>query len=168
MKISMAGLIWQSAISTMTARLRSLPGPGQAARRWLKFLTKAEKLLHQFYVFNSMIKSGANVACGDVHGDGQPEIIVGLGKNYQPEIRYYSFLGARLGGFFAGELDYYSGYNLAAGDIDGDGAAEIIVGSGQGSEPRLKAFDRLGKLKLNYLVHDAAYRGGVRPSFIRY
>jgi len=73
-----------------------------------------------------------------------------------------------LNSFFVNEIDYYYGTNIAIGDIDGDSIGEILVGNGNGSEPRLKAFDLSGKLKFNNLVHTASYRGGVRPSFISY
>ncbi len=126
------------------------------------------KNIGQFSVFNSNVKSGAVVTCGDIHGDGQPEIIVTLGKGYQPEIRIYNYLGDRLGQFFAGELNYFNGLNIGVGDINDDGVGEILVGNGNGSQPRIQVFNRFGELIKSFLVHNATYRGGVRPSFIRY
>lgn len=134
----------------------------------VKIFNQDGKLLNEFSVFNANVKSGAVIACGDVHGDGQPEIIVSLGKGYQPEIRIYNYLGDRLASFYAGEMNYYNGLNLAIGDIDSDGAGEIIVGNGNGSEPRLKIFNRFGELKQSYLIYNSSYRGGVRPAFINY
>lgn len=54
------------------------------------------------------------------------------------------------------------GVRVAAGDLDGDGRAEIITAPGFGGGPLVKVFDRrTGGLLLAYNAYDAGFVGGV-------
>jgi hypothetical protein len=72
------------------------------------------------------------------------------------------------GDFFAFEQTLRNGVFVAAGDVDGDGFAEVIAGGGPGGGPRVTAFS--GKQLLanaydvtaNFFGGDEASRGGIR------
>ena len=57
---------------------------------------------------------------------------------------------------------YRGGVNIASGDIDGDGVADIIAGAGSGGGPQVRIFDKNGFLKGQFFAYDKNFRGGVR------
>ena len=60
-----------------------------------------------------------------------------------------------------GGADFKSGSSLTAGDLNGDGTEELIIGAGPESEPSVKIFDTDGKLIKQFLAFDKSFRGGV-------
>jgi hypothetical protein len=74
----------------------------------------------------------------DVTGDGASELIVSVGVGGGPRIKVLD--GVTTNSIFDGfvfDQNARGGVQLAAGDIDGDQIAEIVVGSGPGSKPEV-------------------------------
>ena len=69
------------------------------------------------------------VAAGDVDGDGHLDIITGAGASVETRVRVFS--GTNLNGPPIRDFVAYSGFNVgvnvAAGDFDGDGKADIVT-----------------------------------------
>jgi hypothetical protein len=116
----------------------------------------------RFLVFDRRFKGGFSLALADVNDDGLAEIIVGAGAGGGPHVRIFDHKGRLKGQFFAFEESFRGGVNVAAGNIDGQGAAEIVVGRGQGGSSDIKIFDRRGYLQGQFLAFEKSFRGGVQ------
>jgi hypothetical protein len=78
-------------------------------------------------------RGGVNVATGDVNGDGVLDLIAGAAAGSNPHIRVFDGTdGSLMYSFLAFDRTYVGGVNVAAGDVDYDGRADIIVGSALG------------------------------------
>ncbi|HET6574575.1 MAG TPA: FG-GAP-like repeat-containing protein, partial [Fimbriiglobus sp.] len=136
-----------------------------------------------FGIDDPAFRGGARVALGDVNGDGTADLVVAAGPGGGPRVALFD--GRSLGGapvklqpdFFAFEATLRGGVFVAAGDVDGDGAAEIAFGGGPGGAPRVRLFDGTALLaagpfanvdevpvaqRANFFAGDAALRDGVR------
>ncbi len=106
---------------------------------------------------------GVRVARGDVTGDRIADIVVGAGSSFAGQIRLFDGASGALirdfdafpGGTFAGDVQ------IAVGDVNGDGQADIIAGPGRGRAAHVKVFDgRTGDLLMEFFPYEPAYAGG--------
>ena len=92
---------------------------------------------------------GVSVAAGDVNGDGRADIVTGAGPGGGPHVRVFDgATGAELAGFFAYDPAFTGGVLVAAGDVNGDGLAEIITGRGAGGGPHVSVVRRADRRAL--------------------
>ncbi len=122
------------------------------------------ELRGRFLVYDANFRGGFSLAVADVTGDNVEEIIVGAGPGGGPHVRIFDHKGVLKGQFFAFEDSFRGGVNVAAGNIDGVGAAEIIAARGAGALPEIKIFDRRGNLEGVFLAYENTFRGGVQVS----
>src|SRR5262249_34841431 len=54
--------------------------------------------------------------------------------------------------------------SVAAGDVDGDGRADVIIGSGPGGQGHVKAFSGLDRTLIRSFIGYAGYDGGIDVS----
>jgi uncharacterized delta-60 repeat protein len=100
---------------------------------------------------------GANIAAGDVNGDGFADLITGAVPG-NPHVKVFDGFRLKetkqiptgddaslLAQGFAYGLNFNVGANVAAGDVNGDGFADIITGASAGN-PHTRVFDALGVL----------------------
>jgi hypothetical protein len=135
-------------------------------------------------------RGGLQVAVGDVTGDGVPDLTVAAGSGGAPRVTVYDGAvvaasdggapdGGQVANFFAFEDTLRGGSSVAAGDLNGDGVADLAFGDGRGGGPRVRVIDGRGLLAAagsfsaldqlppqtqlaNFFTGDAAARDGVR------
>ena len=120
-------------------------------------------LVSSFFAYEDSFRGGVLVSVGDVNGDGRADIIAGTGVGGGPRVLVFS--GADLSvlaNFFAYEDSFRNGVLVAAGDVNGDGRADILTGTGQGGGPRVLVFDGATfQVLYDFFPFDPAARGGV-------
>jgi hypothetical protein len=136
-------------------------------------------LLEDFDAYDPSFKAGIFIAAGDVSGDGKPDIITApdaTGQSGHTNVRVFFNqhlinTGAVLAPdreFNAYDPGFGGGVRIAVGDINGDGANDIITAPGIWSGPDVRIFD--GKaiaagtppgLVGEILAYDYRYFGGV-------
>jgi membrane protease YdiL (CAAX protease family) len=132
-------------------------GPAKESDSEILVLTGDGVLLDRFPAFDAQSRYGANLTAGDVNGDGVDEIIAARGPWHENDtlITVLSGSGRQLTRFYAFPGKEY-GANVAAGDLNGDGKDEIIVGMGPGQRyrPVIRVFTDKGKLLLEFQAND--------------
>ena len=111
------------------------------------------------------------MAAADLTGDGLAEIITGAGPGGGPHVRAFSLSGGVLtiASFFAYDPAFPGGVHAAAGDVTGDGVAEIITGAGPGGGPHVRAFSLAGGVLTevaSFTAYDKAFPGGVHVAAV--
>lgn len=114
-----------------------------------------------FSAFPIAYTGGLNLAVGDLNADGGQEIVVAPGVGGPPQIKIFDTKGNLKKQFFAGPTTARGGATVALEDLDGDGRAEIIVGSGKGQKPTVSIFDHDANLLRQFPVFDPTSIGGV-------
>jgi hypothetical protein len=120
-------------------------------------------LLSSFLAFPAFFTGGVRVAAGDVNGDGRAEIIAGAGRGGSPVVGVFDGGGNLLDAYFALPSFFHGGIYVAAGDVNGDGLADVIVGAGPGGTPLVAVYDAgTPNLMVAFNAYIPTFAGGVR------
>lgn len=129
-----------------------------------------------FYAYDRSFTGGVRVAAGNFDGDytTPDSLVTGAGTGGGPHVIIWQTTEAANGNitvtgkideFYAFDRRFTGGVNVATGDLDGDGQAELIVAAGPGGGPHVKIYkfgaDNRFHLALEFFAYDASFRGGV-------
>jgi uncharacterized protein YkwD len=124
---------------------------------------KTGSVLTSFFAYGAGFAGGVFVAAGDVNGDGHADIITGAGAGGGPHVRVISGAnGQELASYFAYPAGFLGGVNVAAGDVNGDGKADVITGAGAGGGPLVRVFNAATSTPLfSFYAYATTFAGGV-------
>jgi Domain of unknown function (DUF4394)/FG-GAP-like repeat len=112
---------------------------------------------------------GVRLAAADLDLDGDAEIIVGGGAGTTDgQVKVFDNTGSPyVTGAFDGSIfafsDFSGGVFVAAGDVTGDGRADIVVGAGKGGGGTVRVFSGVdGTMFNSFTTFQPTFTGGVR------
>lgn len=120
-------------------------GAGQWIQPTVKVFDGATlRELASFNAYSTTFKGGLTVAVADVTGDGRADIVTGAGVGSLSQVKVFDGkqlmpTATKMGqavamrNFIAFNDGYRGGVNVAAGDVNGDGKAEIAVSRQRGT-----------------------------------
>ncbi len=147
-----------TVVAANRVSILTIPRAGDSPR--VREYSDAGKVLQQFYGAPQKLQNGAMVRSGDVNGDGSAEVVTATLQGSDARVRTYSRTGQQLKSFLVFPSTYRGGVSLAVGDVTGDGAAEIVVGTQLGSS-QIRVFSGDGALLGQFFAFTKQYRGGV-------
>jgi hypothetical protein len=119
--------------------------------------------------------SSVEVALGDVDGDGRLDIALSALTPDGTEVKALDTSGHELVSFYVLDPSIVPGASLAAGDLDGDGKAEFVLGGGPTTAPwppvangpnqRVAVFRADGTSANEFTAYPGLFQGGVRVAY---
>ena len=165
-----AEIITGTARAGGPVRVFTIGGPGRVAE------------LTSFFAYFPAFQGFVRVAAADVNGDGRADIITGAGPGGGPHVRVFNLAGGivtEVASFFAYDLaicdianttpdpTFCDGVYVAAGDVTGDGLAEVITGTNRQEGP-LRVF-QIGPVVTeltSFYPYFEAFRGPARVAAV--
>jgi RHS repeat-associated protein len=133
---------------------------------------KSGEQIRSFFAFDPNFLGGATVAAADFTGDGKVDLAVGAGAGGGPHVKIFDLqtkntITTPIGSFFAFDPSFTGGVDVGtdwkAGDVTGDGQADLVVGAGQGGGPHVKVFNGVtGAEVSSFFAFDSSITAGVR------
>jgi len=161
-RLNLAAAVSNALSQLSQAEVKLLVAPYSNYLSHIKITDQDGVVEQRFYSYNKNFLGGANVASGDVDGDGVAEIVTGAGFSGGPHVRIFNSLGELKGQFFAYAPHFRGGVHVAVGDVDGDGVAEIVTGAGKTGGPQVRIFKANGQILGQFFAYNPNFRGGVR------
>jgi fimbrial isopeptide formation D2 family protein/uncharacterized repeat protein (TIGR01451 family) len=131
------------------------PGPGGGPHVKV-FDGVSGGLAASFFAFEPGFSGGLFVAVAN------GEIVVGAGAGGGPRVSGFGLDGVARWSTFAFEPGFRGGVTVAAGDTDGDGIAEVVVGAGAGGGPQVVVLDGGTRaVRADFFAFEPTFTGGV-------
>lgn len=169
-KVSTNGVLDINYLMLLSGSTVYATGAGEGGAPHVKVFRGHGNEIASFYAYDQRFTGGVRVATGDVNGDGVADIITAAGPSGGPHVKVFDGRTlAELFSFYAFEESFRGGLNITAGDVTGDGRADIVVGAERGGGPRVSIFSfPVGATSLarisDFYAYDPGFQGGVRVS----
>lgn len=141
-----------------------ITAPGSGIQPLVKvFNAETGKAIYSFLAFEKGFLGGVSIAVGDVNGKGAMDIIAGAGNGGGPRVVVFDALTRTItSSFYAFDPRFRGGVSVAAFNMQGDAAFEIVVAAGPGGGPVVKVFNGLNHAVIKaFYAFDRNFRGGV-------
>ncbi len=137
-------------------------GPGTPGR--VTFRTADGAAGRTLTPYGEAFTGGVRTATADLTGDGVLDVVTAPASAGAPNVVVFDgATGAVVRSFLAYEPTFTGGLQLAAGDVTGDGVADVVTGTGAGGAPLIRVFDgRTGAEVAAFFAYEDTFRGGVQ------
>lgn len=141
-------------------------GPGGGSR--VRVLSGRDLTpLRDVEVYEKTFRGGVSVAAADVNGDGIVDLITSAGVGGGPRVVVVDGRSsAQLASFFVFDPNSRTGFTVAGGDVNGDGFADVIAGSGATVPAQVRVFSGFNRSLLNDFYINDPFDAGLRTSAI--
>ena len=120
-------------------------------------------VLASFYSFPGY-EGSVNISAGDIEGDGRAEVVVAVASQGPSHVKAFGTDVYKPNVSFIAYPGYFGGVTVAAGDVTGDGKAEIITGTMGGTTPHVIVFEvtsGIANSLYSFYAFDPLYAGAV-------
>ena len=119
--------------------------------------------LASFFAFAPGFAGGVAVAAADFNADGFDDVVIGAAAGGSSHVKVMDARTMRdLQSYYAFSRDYTFGVSVAAGDVNGDGHPDVLVGAGVGGSPQFRVFDGVtGGLIRDSMAFSPEFTGGI-------
>ncbi|MFZ1699722.1 MAG: FG-GAP-like repeat-containing protein [Pyrinomonadaceae bacterium] len=141
-----------------------ITGPANGTQAHVKVFDGSTGVeIQSFFAFDPSFTGGIFIGAGDINNDSFDDIIVGPDVGAAQPMKVFDGTnpGNVLYSFFAYGSGFQGGVRVAAGDVNGDGRADVITGAGPGAGPHVKIFSGLNGDEIGNFI---AYTGLESPA----
>jgi subtilisin family serine protease len=167
-KTDTGGVLDMNALMELSRVGLQVTGAGEGGSPHVKVFRGRGREAASFYAYDQRFTGGVRVATGDVTGDGFADVVTAAGPGGGPHVKVFDGKTFQeVFSFYAFDPTFSRGLTVAAGDVNGDGRADIIVGADAGGAPQVAVFGKLtptgGLTRMaDFLAYDQRFTGGVR------
>lgn len=150
--------------------MKIIVSPGAGSDQPVKIFSPAGKMINSLYPYEKKFRGGVKVALANLDGrknHNRSEIIFAPGAGREPQVKIYDSALQLKKQFLAYNRNWRGGLNIAAGDINNDGIAEIVLGANPGAAPHVRIFDGQAQLIESFYAWPESFKGGVNLAIIR-